>query len=234
MVRLPLMPLAERGSASARSSDGPGEPARCSSTALAAGVDRRRSGRSRPVVWPLRPSRPSLRSPTSSASPSMRYGRRSASQPGVSNPQDHLATRASAWSRRRVPSDQDTRPVVIRGSRTPRTSRRTASPAGVTSMARRAGNRRTQPASRIRVSSAAPRAPPRWWRCSLQSTQKRSSGRRFPARPARQVDAQVGEDRLGGGAQPVRMVANAGGSAIALAALGLRRGRRCGSGHQIQ
>ena len=54
--------------------------------------------------------------------------------------------------------------------------RQCCSTVSVTVTARPRGTRFTQPAERKRSSTARPSAPDKWWRCSVQSTQYRTSG----------------------------------------------------------
>jgi len=60
-----------------------------------------------------------------------------------------------------------------------------ASPGSVIVNARPVGIRRSQPSSSRRSASRAPRAPARWWRCSLQST---GACRRAVRRPGGRPD----------------------------------------------
>jgi hypothetical protein len=62
-------------------------------------------------------------------------------------------------------------PCGLQSTATPNCSASPARPASVSLTARVRGSRATHSSSNIRAASAAPRAPERWWACSLQSTQ---------------------------------------------------------------
>ena len=70
-----------------------------------------------------------------------------------------------------------TDPDASQGATTNRRSPSPSRPAGVTTTARSAGVRCSHPRSRSSRHSAAPRAPPRWWRRSVRSRHARTRGR---------------------------------------------------------
>jgi hypothetical protein len=83
-------------------------------------------------------------------------------------------TRSASW---RAPSDDGPCPAGLNawGSR-PRCSCRIAAPCPVSQTTHR-GRRMTHPLSHKAASRAAPSAPDKWWRCSVQSVRNRSKGR---------------------------------------------------------